>query len=174
MDATTYVQESEETAQIAANDLFTEIYQWTQKHYRMCEYLPKDATDYIWYWIQKNHSDPFGYFYLSIKIHKSPLSTRPVCSDCTSLIHPLGKWLDQILQPIIASQPFYFKDSFTLKQEINKPVLPLNASIITFNAVAMYTNIDIDDSISQIMEFLSTIWDENDCKAVEEAMIIVM
>ena len=82
----------------------------------MCEYLTKDATNYIRYWIQKNHSDPFGYFYLSIKIHKGPLSTRPVCSDCTSLVHPLGKWLDQILQPIVASQPFYFKDSFTLKQ----------------------------------------------------------
>jgi hypothetical protein len=51
LNATTYVQESEETAQTKANDLFTEIYQWMQKHYRMCEYLTKDATDYIWYWI---------------------------------------------------------------------------------------------------------------------------
>jgi hypothetical protein len=38
----------------------------------------------------------------------------------------------------------------------------------------MYTNIDIDDSISQIMEFLSTVWDKYDCKAMEEAMNIVM
>jgi hypothetical protein len=29
LDATTYIQKSEETAQTAANDLFTEIYWWT-------------------------------------------------------------------------------------------------------------------------------------------------
>ena len=38
----------------------------------------------------------------------------------------------------------------------------------------MYTNIDIDDSINRIIEFLSTIWDKHECKAVEEAMNIVM
>jgi hypothetical protein len=92
----------------------------------------------------------------------------------TSLVHPLGKWLGQALQPVVTSQPFYFKDSFTLKQEIDKLVLPTNASIITFDAVAMYTNIDIDDSIARIIGFLSTIWDKYDCKAIEEALNIVM
>ncbi len=79
-----------------------------------------------------------------------------------------------MLQPIGAYQPFYFKDSFLLKQEIKKLVLPPNASIITFDAIAMYTNIDINNSIDRITKFLSEIWDEYDCKAVEEAMNIVM
>ena len=140
----------------------------------MCSSLTKNATAYIHHWIQKNRFDPFGYFYLTIKIHKQPLSTRPVCSDCASLVHPLGKWLDYTLQPIVASQPFYFKDSFSLKQEIDKLVLPPNASIITFDAVAMYTNIDIDDSIERITNFLAEFWDKHDCKAVKEAMEIVM
>jgi hypothetical protein len=81
LDTTTYVQESEELAQAAASNLFKEIYHWTQKHYKLCEYLTKVSVNYIQYWIQKNRSDPFGYFYLTIKIHKGPLSTRPVCSD---------------------------------------------------------------------------------------------
>jgi hypothetical protein len=38
----------------------------------------------------------------------------------------------------------------------------------------MYTNIDINDSIDWITKFLSEIWDKYDCKAVEEAMNIVM
>jgi hypothetical protein len=63
--------------------------------------LSQDARNYISYWIQKNRFDPFGYFYLTIKIHKTLLSTRPVCSDCASLVHPLGKWLDHALQPVI-------------------------------------------------------------------------
>ena len=170
-DATTYVQVSEADARKASNDLFTEIYKWT-RNAGLC--LSQDARSYIRYWIQKNRFDPFGYFYLTIKIHKTPVSTRPVCSDCASLVHPLGKWLDYALQPVVADQPFYFKDSFSLKQELDKIVLPLNASIMTFDAVSMYTNIDINDSIERITTFLADIWDKNECKAVKSVMEIVM
>ena len=170
-DATTYVQISEADAIKASNDLFTEIYKWT-RNAGSC--LSQDARSYIRYWIQKNRFDPFGYFYLTIKIHKNPVSTRPVCSDCASLVHPLGKWLDYALQPVVADQPFYFKDSFSLKQELDKIVLPPNASIITFDAVSMYTNIDIDDSIERISTFLANTWNKHKCKAVKSAMEIVM
>jgi hypothetical protein len=173
LDANTYIQESEEEAQTAAFDLFTEINMWTRQH-QMCSSLTKDATAYIWYWIQKNHFDPFGYFYLTLKIHKGPLSTRPVYLDCASLVHPVGEWLDYTLQLVVACQPFYIKGSFVLKQEIDKLILPPNTSIITFDTVAMYTNIDINNSIDCITKFLSEIWDKYDCKAIEEAMNIVM
>ena len=170
-DATTYVKISEADAIKASNDLFTEIYQWTRTAGMS---LSQDARTYIRYWIQKNRFDPFGYFYLTIKIHKNPVSTRPVCSDCASLVHPLGKWLDYALQPVVADQPFYFKDSFSLKQELDKIVLPPNASIITFDAVSMYTNIDINDSIERISTFLANIWDKRACKTIKSAMEIVM
>jgi hypothetical protein len=85
LDTTTYVQETEKEAQVAAHALFTEIYQWTRTH-QVCDSLKEDHLKYIRYWINQNLSDPFGYFYLTIKIHKGPLSTRPVCSDCTSLV----------------------------------------------------------------------------------------
>ena len=38
----------------------------------------------------------------------------------------------------------------------------------------MYTNIDINDSIECISTFLAETWDNSDCKAVKEAMEIVM
>jgi hypothetical protein len=135
--------------------------------------LSSDATNYIHYWTQKNRSYPFGHFYLTIKINKSPVSTRPVCSDCASLVHPLGKWLNYALQPVVANQPFCFKELFSLKQELDKIVLPPNASIIAFDAVSMYTNIDIDDSIKKISTFLADIWDKHECKVVKTAMEIV-
>ena len=137
------------------------------------ESLP-GCRNYICYWIQKNIFDLFGNFYLKIKIHRTPLSTCPVCSDYASLVHPLGKWLDYTLQPVITDQPFYFKDSFSLKQELDKIVLPPNASIITFDAVSMYTNIDINDSIKRTSTFVANIWDKHECKAVKSAMEIVM
>ena len=170
-DTTTYVQVSEADTIKASNDLFTEIYQWTRTAGMS---LSQDARNYIRYWIQKNRFDPFGNFYLTIKIHKTPQSTHPVCSDCASLVHPLGKWLNYALQPVVEDQPFYFKDSFSLKQELDKIILPPNASIITFDAVSMYTNINIDDSIERISTFLAGIWDKHACKAVKSATEIVM
>jgi hypothetical protein len=74
----------------------------------------------------------------------------------------------------VADQPFYFKDLFSLKQELDKIVLPPNASIITFDAVSMYTNIDINDSIERISTFLANTWNKKKCKAIKSAMEIVM
>jgi hypothetical protein len=99
-----------------------------------------------------------------VKIHKSPVSTHPVCSNCASLVHPLGKWLDYALQPIVASQHFYFTNSFSMMQELDKILLPPNASIITFDKVSMYTIINIGDSIEQISTFLANIWDKHECR----------
>jgi hypothetical protein len=100
---------SDANAQKAAFDLYTEIYKWTRDNKLS---FSSDDTNYICYWTQKNRYDPFRHFYLMVKIHKSPVSTCPVCSNYASLVHPLGKWLDYALQPVIASQPFNFKNSF--------------------------------------------------------------
>ncbi len=54
-------------------------------------------------------------------------------------------------------------------QELDKLVLSPNASIISFNAISMYTNIDINDSIKCISTFLAKTWDDYDCKAVKKA-----
>jgi hypothetical protein len=94
IDTTIYVQVSEADAHKAAFNLYTEIYKWMRDNKVS---LSLDATNYIHYWTQKNRSDPFRHFYLMVKIHKSPVSTRPLCSDCASLVHPLGKWLDYAL-----------------------------------------------------------------------------
>ena len=172
LDSTTYVQVSEDDAQEAAGKLFTEIYKWTRK-YDSVESLTSDSQKYIRYHIQKNYFDPFGYFYLNVKIHKEKLGTRPVCSDCASLVHPLGKWLDMVLQEFVTTQHTYFKDSFTLKRELNELVLPPNASLFTCDAIAMYPSIVIDDCIDRISTYLLTILLKKDCEAIIDAMKIV-
>ena len=173
LDPTTYQLISEEDARIAANELYKTIYQWTRKH-SLSDHLTQDSRNYIRQKIREASSDPFGYFYLTIKIHKTPISTRPVCSDLASLPHSLGQWVDLALQPVVTSQPTYFKDSFALKRELNTLVIPPNASLFTYDAVSMYTNIEIDDCLERISTFLSTIWDRIECAAVISAMEIVM
>ncbi len=130
LDPTTYQLILEEDAKIAANELYTTIYQWTRKH-SLSDHLTKDRKKYIRQKIRDGISDPFGYFYLTIKIHKTPISMRPVCSDLASLPHSLGQWLDLVLQSVMTDQPTYFKDSFALKCELNTLVIPPNASLFT-------------------------------------------
>jgi hypothetical protein len=144
LNASTYQQVSKDDALQSTSNLYYEIYQWTN-NFGIASNVSKSSIDYIWHNTLKNLLDPFGYFYLTIKIHKTPVSTRPVCSDCASIVHPLSKWLNYALQPIVKEQHSYFKDLFELKQQLDNLNLPPNASLITFDAVSMYTNIDINN-----------------------------
>ncbi len=51
-------------------------------------------------------------------------------------------------------QVTYFKDPLTLKRELDKLVIPLNAPIILFNVVSMYTRILSKDNIEHHLEYL--------------------
>ena len=121
LDPTTYQLISEEDARIAANEL-----------YKTSDHLTQHSRSFIRQKICKAASDPFGYFYFTIKIHKTPISTRPICSDLASLPHSLRQWVDLALQPVVTSQPTYFKDSFALKRKLmNSSSLPMQASSLT-------------------------------------------
>jgi len=165
---TTYQLISEEDARIAANELYKSIYQWTRK-LSLSDHLTQDSSNYIHQKICEAASEPFGYFYLTIKIHKTPIFTRPICSDLASLPHSLGQWVDLALQPVVTNQP-----TFALKRELNELLIPPNASLFTYDAVLMYTYIEIDDCLKRISTFLSTIWNRVECAAVTSGMEIVM
>ncbi|KAL7525345.1 hypothetical protein ACHAXR_000963, partial [Thalassiosira sp. AJA248-18] len=150
-DRATYVVISEEQVLQEAELPKKEIFDWTIQNRQA---LTDDATKFIRSKLQESIKDPFGYFYLLIKLHKTPISTRPVCSDCASLPHALGQWVDEQLQPIVKAQPTYFKNSFTLKQELDRMTLPVNASLFTYDAVSMYTKIITQDCIARLSEFL--------------------
>ena len=87
LDNSTYTLLSESTALKDCDALYRSIFQWTLT----CKYrkdIGTDATKYIQHKTEKARADPFGYFYLFLaKLHKSPVSTRPVCSNCASLQH---------------------------------------------------------------------------------------
>ncbi len=152
-DSSTYSHISDEEAHVATVDLYYQIFQWTRKHRSD---LGDNTADYIQDKIKQARNDPFSYFYLLAKLHKSPISTRPVCSDCASLPHSVGKWVDRQLQPIVKKQHTYFKNSFELKQlfDTMEP-LPANVCLFTYDAISMYTNINTQQCIDWLTSFLS-------------------
>ena len=147
LDEKTYIIVPEEQALEDAWKLYDDIHAWVSTYSME---LSDDAQKFIRRKLSETIKDPFGYFYLTIKLHKTPISTRPVCSDCASLPHALGQWVDEQLQPIVKGQSTYFKNSFDLKKELDGITLHANASIFTYDALSMYTNIDTEECIARI------------------------
>ena len=152
LDISTYKILSEEQAEQDTNALRQDIHDWTIRHRRS---LPDDTVHFIREHMDKAMADPLGYFYLLIKLHKLPIAGRPVCSDCGSLPHALGRYVDYVLQPIVQDQALYFKNSAELKTELENLTLPANASLFTYDAVAMYPSINTTDCLDRLSGYLS-------------------
>ena len=154
-DTSTYSRLTKNEALSATNAIYDDINAWIKRHRRSLD--PMDIK-FINHHMQVNQANPFGQFYATYKIHKgkkdSRWPTRPVCSDVTSIQHGLGKWIDQMLQPIAKQQPTYFKDSFALKQSLQTLHLPPNALLFTSDAVSMYTNIQTEPALLVISNYL--------------------
>ena len=101
LDSSTYVIISERQARKEDDELRLDILDWIRKYRRL---LPRGVRRYLEKKLKETKEDPFGYFYLLYKLHKSPVKTRPVCSDCASTPHALGQWVDEMLQPIVKAQ----------------------------------------------------------------------
>jgi len=89
-----------------------------------------------------------------MKIHKQPLSTRPIISISGSPLHSLARWADHQLQPLVRSIPSFITSSYALvkklqaQQETNP--FPPTALLFTVDAVAMYTNIDTKEALDRL------------------------
>jgi len=82
LDLKTYQLLSEEKAKIAANQPCSTIYQWGRKH-SLCDSLTKDNKRSTSVKNPRcNLIHPFGYFYLTIKIHKTHLFETCLFQSC--------------------------------------------------------------------------------------------
>lgn len=150
-DATTWAPLTAAEADALADSLVEQVESWLETHDLA---LSEMETKYIRNHMTANRGDPFGYFYLLYKIHKEPISTRPVCSDVNSLLFGLGKWIDTQLQPVAQAQPAYFKDSFALRSMLIGMQVPPNARLFTADAVGMYPNIPTEPALAEISQYL--------------------
>ena len=132
-------------------NLKTEIYAWILKYNSIfTQQERKFLTKTL-----ENNKDPFSYFYLLIKIHKTPWATRPIVSYAGSIAYGLGIWLNDKLQLASQKGPTYLKNSKDLVDRLNSfgPVPP-GAKLFTADANSMYTNIDTEHALIQIGNYL--------------------
>jgi len=63
---------------------------------------------------------------------------------------------DETLQPIVKDQALYLKNSAALKEELERTEMPPNASLFTYDAVAMYPSINTTQCIARLSDYLSS------------------
>ena len=132
LDPSTYKLLTKDQANQDIHDLKLAIYDWTVCHYPS---LPDNIVNFSQEHMKKASKDPLGYFYLLIKLYKLPIVGHLVCSDCGSLPHALGCYVDARLQPIVKDQALYFKNLAELKSDLE-------------GAVAMYPSINTADCMA--------------------------
>ena len=94
-------------------------------------------------------------FYLTIKVHKKPIKTRPIVSCVNSYLNVFSKWLDYRFKQLIKYSPTYLKDSFQVLQELKAlGPLPPQAKLFTCDAVSMYTNINSMHGLQTIANWI--------------------
>ena len=170
-DTKTYTRLTQEMAESIDETIRRRIRAWMHKH----SVITKNERKFIAHHLKSSEKDPFCVFYGLAKVHKTPLATRPVVSYSGSTCWALGVWIDSKLQHVAKQQASYFRDSFSLKEDLSSLSLQPNDYIFTADAVSMYTNIPTEKALRIITNLLiSRFADEVPTSAIIEALEIVM
>lgn len=151
-DTATYRPVKTENISAEYNRLVSTVDAWIKKHYKV---LSKADRKYLKKHRQLCKPNAFPAFYLTMKVHKKPLKSRPIVSCSGSLLEGLGQWVNSKLQPIAKAQHSYFTSSAELLPQLLAMQLPTTARLFTADAVSMYTNIPTSIALTQIRQYLS-------------------
>ena len=101
---------------------------------------------------------------------------RPIVSNAGSVLEGLSKWIDFHLQPYMKKSSTYLRDSDELLKILSKIKPTRTQKLITFDVVALYTNVDYNEAKCSIEFQLSedtTIPDKIKVKIMEGLDIIM-
>jgi len=93
-------------------------------------------------------------FYGLPKVHKNPVTLRPVVSTTNSLLAVFSVWLDYKMKELLPFIQSYIKNSSAVINDLKQLEIPDNALLFTADAISMYTNIDTKTGISAIRDLL--------------------
>ena len=113
---------------------------------RFGDFLPKNIRTFIRR-SKQIQGDRVALFRATAKVHKNPVQLRPIVAKCGTAIEAISKWLDCEFQKLIPEIPWCVRDSASFKTEISQLELPPTAKLVTFDAISMYSNIDLDHAM---------------------------
>lgn len=94
-------------------------------------------------------------FYVVMKMHKTPLASRPIASSINTITHNCSKYLDSILQPVMREIKSYTSSSAKVVNELTTLKLPKDCVILCLDVEALYPNIPIQEGVAAIHKYLT-------------------
>lgn len=91
-------------------------------------------------------------FYISPKLHKKKLGSRPITAQHSYILAPLSRKLAKRLQILVDSIPEIGKDSKTIVQKLEDLRLLKPCVFLTYDVEQLYPSIDINDAIEVLRE----------------------
>ena len=108
----------------------------------------------------RKNKDPAP-FYLSPKIHKSKLGSRPITAQHSYILSGVSKSIADILQDFVQEISYIGRDSKTTVRRLEEFKPPEQFVFLTYDVEACYPSIDILDAIATLesnMKMISPIW----------------
>ena len=90
--------------------------------------------------------------YFLTKIHKNPMSVRPIVSTIDSPTANMAEFLDHYLQPIMRQLPAYLKDTTQFLNELANIKIQHDTWLVTVDVKSLYTNIPNNEGIQACYE----------------------
>eukprot|EP00804_Cyclotella_cryptica_P011278 CCRYP_007766-RA/>CCRYP_007766-RA protein AED:0.33 eAED:0.05 QI:0/0/0/1/1/1/2/0/265 len=103
------------------------------------------------------HGDNIACFRATAKVHKTPIKLRPTVAKVGTAVESVSKWLDWVLQQVMKKElPWCPKDSESFRDSLMQVEIPATARLVTFDAISMYSNIDLDHARSIMKGWLES------------------
>ena len=121
-----------------------------------------------------NRNNHTSKFYIIPKIHKNPISSRPIVSSHSWITTSLSRIVDQRLQEFIFNLPTVIKDSKSLIVKLGKCRFEdKNIKLHTADVSSLYTNIPTKGGIKMVIDYLKRKNFQN-WKMIEDALNIIL
>ena len=91
--------------------------------------------------------------YFLKKIHKTPMSIRPIVSGCSGPTEKLSYFVDNTLKKTLSTIPSYIKDTKAFINIIENLRIPHNALLVTVDVVGLYLNIPQKEGIERVIKY---------------------
>jgi hypothetical protein len=89
-------------------------------------------------------------FYGLPKLHKQPVSLRPIVASHSAPLSTMSKWLSQVLLPCVSRLDSFLRDSYDLTAILATTPFPRDCVFLTFDVVSMYPNMQRDHAVNGV------------------------
>jgi hypothetical protein len=117
--------------------------------------IPSECLKYIDKFFENLQAPSLCKFHGLPKVHKSPLTLRPICSNINFPTYGISRVVDIMLQDLVKQLPSFINNSLSLVITLEKVTIPPgNVTLFTFDVVSLYPSIPTKQALTMIEKFI--------------------